>query len=174
MFKNLNWFEVNFKDISILNSKIKQKVLIPSKFKNYNKVYISRKDSRENRNLINEDELENELEKSGYKIVLFSKLSLKDKINLFNETRKIVTPLGSAIHNIYFNKNHNKKIEVTLIGFKNYFFKDYKQISLINNIKLNFIPCKSILSYSKFWDYNHSSFFIDMDHIRNMIKKNLL
>jgi len=135
----------------------------------YDKIYISRRDSTDSRNLINEIEIENYLKRKGYKIILASKLSLRKKIEIFTKARIIITPLGAGIQNVYFCKKI--KAKVILIGTNRYFHQKFiLQLSYFKKIKLYFIPCEELLSYTTHFDYLHSSFYLDLNILKEAIK----
>ncbi len=135
----------------------------------YDKIYISRRDSTDSRNLINEIEIENYLKRKGYKIILASKLSLCKKIEILTKARIIITPLGAGIQNVYFCKKI--KAKVILIGTNRYFHQKFiLQLSYFKKIKLYFIPCEELLSYTIHFDYLHSSFYLDLNILKEAIK----
>jgi capsular polysaccharide biosynthesis protein len=158
LFPIIPWFEISKNEVNFLGSlpKLQNKNSLK---KSYDKIYISRADSRDNRNLINEKEIEYFLKSKGYKILLASKLDINKKIQIFSKAKIIITPLGSAIHNFLFCKKINAK--VILIGTKKYFIKDYIQYAFLKKLNLHFIEATEIPSYTDAWQYNHSSFFLN-------------
>jgi capsular polysaccharide biosynthesis protein len=136
------------------------------------KIYISRTDAKENRNLINEKEIENYLSKKGFKIIIASKLSLYEKINIIENAEVVITTLGSALYNFLFCKNI--KAKVVLIGTKRFLIRDFLQFSYLKNIQLFFLKATEIPSYSKQWQYQVSSFFIEIKKLKEGLKQGLL
>jgi len=158
LFPIIPWFEISKNEVNFLGS-LPKLINKNSTKVSYDKIYISRTDARENRNLINEKVIENYLKSEGFKILLASKLNINKKIEIFSKAKIIITPLGSAVHNFLFCKKINAKI--ILIGNKKYFIKDYIQYAFLKNLNLHFIEATEIPSYTAAWQYNHSSFFLN-------------
>jgi len=158
LFPIIPWFEISKNEANFLGS-LPKLINKKSLKKGYDKIYISRADARDNRNLINEKEIENYLKSKGFKILLASKLNINNKIQIFSKAKIIITPLGSAIHNFLFCKKINAK--VVFIGTKKYFIKDYIQYAFLKKLNLHFIEATEIPSYTDAWQYNHSSFFLN-------------
>jgi len=158
LFPIIPWFEISKDEVNFLGS-LPKLVNNNSTKAGYDKIYISRADARDNRNLINEKEIENYLKSKGFKILLASKLNINNKIQIFSKAKIIITPLGSAIHNFLFCKKINAKI--VFIGTKKYFIKDYIQYAFLKKLNLHFIEATEIPSYTNAWQYNHSSFFLN-------------
>ena len=163
VFPALSYFEISQDECNFLS-----KIIIKytsSLSISYDKIYISRRDSTDSRNLINEIEIEDYLERKGYKIILTSKLSLRKKIEILTNAKIIITPLGAGIQNIYFCKKI--KAKVILIGTNRYFHQKYfLQLSYFKKIKLFFIPCVELTSYTDDFGYLHSSFYLDLEILK--------
>ena len=167
IFPSLAYFEISKEESNFL-SQVSKKLFSKSK-SFYEKVYISRRDATESRNLINEIEIENYLKTKGFKIVLLSKLNLKKKIKLFTNAKIIITPLGAGIQNLYFCKNI--KAKVLLIGTNRYFQQKYfLQLSYFKKIKLYFIQALELTSFSNDYGFLHSSFYVNLDVLKSAIK----
>jgi capsular polysaccharide biosynthesis protein len=166
-FPSIEWFEMSKKKSLFLSNKIIRKRINFSN--NYKKIYISRRDSRDNRNLINEKEVENYLITKGFKIILASKLDIYKKINILENAEIIVTTLGSGLFNLFFCKTI--KAKVVLIGTKTFLIRDFVQLSFFKKIKLYFVEANQIPSYSKQWQYQVSSFFIEIKNLKEMLNK---
>jgi hypothetical protein len=167
VFINKTWFQLSQKESYFLSNRI-----INKKINNSNsskKIYISRRDARDNRNLINEEEIEKSLALEGFEIILASKLNIYQKINILQNAEIIITTLGSGIFNLFFCKNIKAKI--VLIGTKRYFIKDFIQIAFFKKIKLFFLEANEIPSYSKQWQYQVSSFFIEIKKLKILLTK---
>lgn len=158
LFPIISWFEISKNEVNFLGT-LPKLIIKNSKKADYDKIYISRADTKENRNLINEKEIENYLKSKGFKILLASKLNINKKIEIFSKAKIVITPLGSAVHNFLFCKKIDAK--VILIGTKKYFIKDYIQYAFLKKLNLHFIEATEIPSYTTAWQYNHSSFFLN-------------
>ena len=167
IFPSINWFEISKNESKYLSNKIIRKNL--NRNNNFKKIYITRRDARDNRNLINEKEIENYLAKKGFKIIRASQLSIHQKINILENAEIIISTLGSALYNFFFCKNIQAK--VILIGTKRFLIRDFLQFSFLKNIQLYFLKAKEIPSYSKQWEYQVSSFFLEEKNLENLLKK---
>ncbi|PRY11226.1 uncharacterized protein DUF563 [Pontibacter ummariensis] len=79
-------------------------------------LYISRSDSKI-RNVLNEKELLKELAPFGFKTVVSSQLSIKEKIRLFSRAKVVVGATGAGLINMFFCKPGTKMIEIFNEGF---------------------------------------------------------
>jgi hypothetical protein len=167
IFPSINWFEISKKESIYLSNKIVRKNF--NKNNNFKKIYISRRDARDNRNLINEKEIEKHLANKGFKIIQASQLNIHQKINILENAEIIISTFGSALSNFFFCKNI--KAKVILIGTKRFFIRDFLQFSFLKNIQLYFLNANEIPSYSKQWEYQVSSFFLEEKNLENLLKK---
>jgi capsular polysaccharide biosynthesis protein len=167
IFPSINWFEISKKESIYLSNKIVRKNF--NKNNNFKKIYISRRDARDNRNLINEKEIEKYLANKGFKIIQASQLNIHQKINILENAEIIISTFGSALSNFFFCKNI--KAKVILIGTKRFFIRDFLQFSFLKNIQLYFLNANEIPSYSKQWEYQVSSFFLEEKNLENLLKK---
>lgn len=67
------------------------------------RIYISRRDSLDCRNLVNGEEIEEIFASRGFSIILASKLSAKEKIEIFSTARYVAGPFGTAFHYMQFS-----------------------------------------------------------------------
>jgi hypothetical protein len=168
VFPDLSYFEISEDECNFLSKIVKKNT--SSVTISYDKIYISRRDSTDSRNLINEIEIEDYLKEKGYKIILLSKLSLRKKIEIFTNAKIIITPLGAGIQNVYFCKKINAK--VILIGTSRYFHQKYfLQLSYFKKINLFFIPCVELTSYTNDFGYLHSSFYLDLKILKEALSQ---
>ena len=105
----------------------------------------------------------------GFKIILASKLDIYKKINILENAEIIVTTLGSGLFNLFFCKKI--KAKVVLIGTKTFLIRDFVQLSFFKKIKLYFVEANQIPSYSKQWQYQVSSFFVEIKNLKEMLNK---
>lgn len=168
VFPALSYFEISKDECNFLSKIVKKHTsLVPIR---HDKIYISRRDSTDSRNLINEIEIEDYLKGKGYKIILISKLSLSKKIEIFTNAKIIITPLGAGIQNVYFCKKVNAK--VILIGTRRYFHQKYfLQLSYFKKINLFFIPSVELTSYTDDFGYLHSSFYLDLEILKEALSR---
>ncbi|TPE43069.1 glycosyltransferase family 61 protein [Pontibacter mangrovi] len=79
-------------------------------------LYISRSDSKI-RNVLNEQELLQALEPYGFKTVVSSQLSIKEKIKLFSKAKVVLGATGAGLISMFFCKPGTKMIEIFNEGF---------------------------------------------------------
>jgi len=168
IFPSLGYLEISKPESNFLSIIKKNKAIKYQKY--YEKIYISRRDSSNSRNLINEIEIEDFLRSIGYKIILASKLSISDKISFLSNAKIIITPLGSGIQNVYFCKRIKAKI--LLIGTERYFHQKYfLELSYLKKINLYFICAKELSSFDYDYGYLHSSFYLDLKAFKQSLIK---
>lgn len=113
-----------------------------SRVKYYDKIFIERdysefnlKDDlskyRNNRILINNDEIKNFLKKNGFKSFKFNNLSFADQIKLFSKAKIIISMFGAELSNLIFCNKGTKVIEIK----NNIKLKEFKNISKLCNLK---------------------------------------
>ena len=140
-----------------LNRDIKKRKIISNKKKD--KIYITRRDSRSSRILINEEEIIKYLEKKNYRICNFSKLNIVQKIKLLSKAKTIVSPVGAGLFNLFFANISNSNLYI--IAGKIYMPRVFLDLSFYKKININIMLAKTIPSYSQWWKYNHSSIFLN-------------
>jgi len=91
-----------------------KKVFLTSKKidKQYEKIYVCRGITKNNRSVINEREIVSYLEKNGFMKVCMDGLSITRQAQIFNSAKVIVAPHGGALSNLVFAKKGTKVIEI--------------------------------------------------------------
>jgi hypothetical protein len=79
-------------------------------------IYISRKDSKL-RIVTNEDSVINVLKADGFETILSSKLSFKEKINLFYKAKIIVSASSAGLGSLFYANSQGKLLEIFSQGF---------------------------------------------------------
>ena len=155
---NENYEYFNF----YLLSKLKKRVLIKANEKKiffnneFQKIYISRSDSRNERSFKQNHEIEEFLVKKGFKIVVLSEFSFLEKAMIFNKAKVILGLHGAGLANILFSKKKTKIIEITSPKWPDMFEKlskclmlNYKKV-IIKKIDKNNTVNLSISEIKKF------------------------
>lgn len=119
------------------------------------KIYLSRRDSRVYRNLINEIETENIFRGAGFEIVKTSELSPEEKIQLFANARYIAGPLGAAFTYAPFASN----AELIVLTSNMYFPKMFLELASIQSVRIHYIRGIGLRHYNDVWGYEHCSFY---------------
>lgn len=101
-------------------------------------LYISRSDSKM-RNVLNEKELLQALEPYGFKCVVASQLSIKEKIKLFSKAKVIMGATGAGLISMLFCKPGTKMIELFNEGFV---IEPFYDIASKINLDYEYIICK--------------------------------
>ncbi|MBB1298295.1 DUF563 domain-containing protein [Pseudoalteromonas sp. SR41-7] len=108
---------VNVKSQKYIWHKIKS-FFKPEGLRNDRKVYLSRKLlKKEKRRLANEDKVEAIFSKFGFEIIYPETLSLKEQVNLLHNSKIVVGPSGSALHNAAFMQEGSLLISLTTPEF---------------------------------------------------------
>jgi capsular polysaccharide biosynthesis protein len=173
-------------DTLIVTSPVRHKGLIPtwlckSHYKNFVKdavskqnkypplVYIRRGDSKI-RQIINEPELMNLLEKNGFKSYLLSELSFKEQVKLFSSAKVIVSAHGAGLANLAFCQRGTRLIELFAAE---YIKPTYQMISKRVGIDYSYIICGSILSKQRMAikKARNQNIFVDLNEISFIFQK---
>lgn len=112
-----------------------------TKNKQNKRIYISRKDSVNKRNIVNEEELRGRLEKIGFESYRLSSLSIQEQANLFNKASVVVGVHGAGLTNLVFSQANTRVIE---IFSNNYSPKMYKNISQKIGASYQSINCQPV------------------------------
>jgi len=124
--------EVSPLAVDWLNAKIAD---TPSHFAAANRLYLSRSDAKI-RFVSNELQLTDVLREFGFEMLLMSKLSLADQINVFRTADYIIGPHGAAFTNLAFSKPG-----ATFIEFfsKGYYSPSFNRFCAIRDLKYGFL-----------------------------------
>lgn len=101
-------------------------------------LYISRSDSKI-RNVLNEKELLEELQPYGFKTVVSSELSIKEKIKLFSKAKVVLGATGAGLISMFFCKPGTKMIEIFNEGFV---IEPFYDIATKIDLDYEYIICK--------------------------------
>lgn len=124
------------------------------------RLYISRRDS--NRQVTNEDQIFEFLEKLGYKKLIMSELALKDQIDYFRSAESIIIPHGAAGTHILFAPLTCKVIELHSPKWMNHCY-----FSLCHNLGISY---KWIIGTQVEGGLNYS---IDISELKTLILEEL-
>jgi capsular polysaccharide biosynthesis protein len=103
------------------------------------RIFISRKDSSLRR-VINEDEVMEYLGKFGFKAYELSRLSMLEKVKLFNSAKVIISSSGAGLTCLWAGKPGSQVVEIFAEGFVH---THYMNLAYHAGIKYNNIICKS-------------------------------
>jgi len=135
--------------------------------KNYpKKIYIDRSDSVTSkmgyRTLENEEDIKKILKKKGFENIILSKLTFKDQINLFYNSKIIIGLHGSGFSNLVFCKKKTAVIE----------FRNKKTNKAIENLALSCSLKYSSLEHidkKKIFLSQQGSILVDINRLEEMI-----
>ncbi|MBF0161706.1 MAG: glycosyltransferase family 61 protein [Magnetococcales bacterium] len=123
------------------------------------RIYISRRDSRVYRNLVNEEEIEKIFEWFGFSVILASTLSPQEKMRLFASARYVAGPLGAAFSYMPFSLDG----ATIMLTSHAYFPVEFQEMASIRLKRLNVIFGISLQMFSPVWQYGHNSFYLPPD-----------
>ena len=75
------------------------------------KIYLDRGDVTVRR-IVNEEEILRSLEKEGFERITIGDMSMEQQINLFKETKYLVSPHGAGLSNLIFMPSSSKVLEI--------------------------------------------------------------
>jgi len=135
------------------------------------KIYVSRRDSRIYRNLVNEDEVEDLFNSYGYETVVASDLTFLDKVKIFKNAARIAGPLGAAIHYGCFSQ---MRPVFTFLTAEHYLPGEFFQLSsLIESPSIN-VFLGTQLAHADAWGGSHSSFYLNPTLLKRCLEENII
>ncbi len=131
--------------------------------KGYEKIYISRKNLKKElgppRDFINSDYIEDYFFKKGYKIIYPQLLSFRQQVEIFSNSKMIVGPYGSGLHNTLFSDTH-----INVISFQ-------RHTSVQDHIaRLRHQNLYHINSNVSQTNSNNTSYKVNIDDIETVLK----
>jgi hypothetical protein len=118
------------------------------------KIYLTRRDSRLYRNLVNEFEIENIFKDYEFDVITLSELSFEDKLNAFRHARYIAGPMGAGFQYAAFSS-----ATCILLANSTYDNPFVQEIISLNSLESHYIYGNA-LSHHDRWDGTHGSFYI--------------
>ena len=128
------------------------------------RIYISRRDARSCRNMINELEIENIFVEYGFKVLLTSEMSAIDKLEIFSSAEYIATSFGAAVHYSLFSANP----KLILLTSDLYMHYSHFQIVAARQFETHIIKGFGMKFFSD-WGYEHSSFYVPPGIVRKVL-----
>ena len=133
------------------------------------RIYVSRKDAKNARILINEVEIEDVLIKAGFSVVNSSDFSEEDWVSVFRNASVIAGALGAGLLNAAFSKPGAKILALT---GPSYYEAHVAQIASLCGHTLGYIIGDEITSYdAKEGGSRNSNFYICPNEILKALKK---
>ncbi|WP_074937268.1 glycosyltransferase family 61 protein [Pontibacter akesuensis] len=129
-------------------------------------LYISRSDSKI-RNVLNEQELLEALEPYGFKTVISSQLSIKQKIQLFSKAKVVVGATGAGLISMFFCKPGTKMIEIFNEGFV---IEPFYDIASKIELDYQYIICKGKKKVRNADQGQHEHLLVETDKVVEMLE----
>ena len=129
------------------------------------RIYLSRRDARIYRNLVNELEIEKIFNSFGFKIIMPSELSAEEKIQLFSKAKYIAGALGAGFTYAPFAID----AQHIILSSNMYFPVMFPQMAALQLTKINYIRGIGLKHYSDVWGYEHSSFYLPPNLVRDAL-----
>jgi capsular polysaccharide biosynthesis protein len=128
------------------------------------RIYISR-DGQKLRNVVNEKEVVELLEKYGFKKIITDKLSYDDQINICRQAKYLISPHGAGLTNILFMQEGSNVIELaTKPNLRVKPVSDYYK--LCSNLNINYIyhECEMHGNFAQEheYDFHQAQLFVDI------------
>ncbi|MEO5341289.1 MAG: glycosyltransferase family 61 protein [Magnetococcus sp. MYC-9] len=125
-----------------------------------NKIYVSRRDTRGYRNLVNANEIEKLFERYGFSVILLSELSAREKLEIFSSADYLAGPGGAAFWYMPLSQQGITPIILTTSFLSP---PEYKAFTAIQMKPLNVIYGICMKMYSRAWMVTNSSFYMPPD-----------
>lgn len=129
------------------------------------RIYLSRRDARIYRNLVNELEIEEIFKSFGFEIVMPSELNAAEKIELFSKAKYIAGALGAAFTYAPFATD----AQHIILSSNMYFPTMFPQMAALQLTKMNYIRGIGLKHYSNVWGYEHASFYLPPNLVRDAL-----
>ncbi|WP_187261479.1 glycosyltransferase family 61 protein [Pontibacter beigongshangensis] len=131
------------------------------------RIYISRSDSNM-RNVLNEEELVKELEQYGFEHVISSKLSIREKLNLFSRAEAVVSATGAGLVSILFCQPGTKVIEIFNEGFV---IEPFYDIATKTGLDYDYIICPSKKKIRDAAKGQRENLYVDIAQLKKKLGK---
>lgn len=149
---------------------LKKAFIKESMVKPVRRIYLTRKNVKSGRKIVNEIELIRILNSLDFQIVDPAKLSFAKQVELFNESEYIVSPHGAALANIVFCNSGAKVIELFNHPDICQGSQSYLNIARTCNLQLIRLPAKDNAKIATTYS-NRSDFSVDIDAVRSALKQ---
>ena len=149
---------------------IKQAFIKKSTLKPIRRIYLTRKNVKSGRKIVNEIELVRLLKSFDFQIVDPAKLSFTNQVQLFNESEYIVSPHGAALANIVFCNSGTKIIELFNHPDIRRGSQSYLNIAQTCNLNLVRLPAKDNAEIATKYS-NRSDFAVDIDAVTSALRQ---
>jgi hypothetical protein len=133
-------------------------------------VYISRKDSGL-RKVTNEDSVIDALKVLGFEILLSSKLSFREKINLFYKAKVIVSASSAGLGSLFYANSEAKLLEIFSQGFVH---THYYNMARSVGMQYNYLICKHLSPATNGKDGEREDITVDVDQLKQKVQEMLV
>ena len=130
-------------------------------------LYISRSDSSI-RNVLNEKELQQTLEPYGFKTIVSSKLSIRDKIRLFSKAKTVMGATGAGLISMFFCKPGTKVVEIFNEGFV---IEPFYDIATKLDLDYKYIICKNRRKVKNATQGQREHLFVETQKVEEILEK---
>lgn len=129
-------------------------------------IYVARTDATAYRNMINEEAVIRACEERGFRIVVPSELTAREKIAIFKGASLIVGPLGAGLLYSVFSR---RGIDILTMTSRHYLNKTFASLSVAKGFNVIYQLGVPVESYSWIWDNHHCNFFADVEKTRRLL-----
>lgn len=129
------------------------------------RLYLTRRDSRINRNMVNWEEIEPIFEEYGFTNIMASDLSAREKIELFSTAEIVAGPLGAAFTYLPFALNAT----AIFLTIDEYFPPVYLETAAVQLSRIDYLRGFGMKAYTDVWKYQHSSFYMPPNLVRTVL-----
>lgn len=132
-------------------------------------IYISRKDSNLRR-VTNEDSVINVLKADGFETILSSKLSFKEKINLFYKAKVIVSASSAGLGSLFYANPQAKVLEIFSQGFVH---THYYNMAKSVGMNYHYLICKHPSPATTSKEGEREDITVDIDKLKQKVQEML-
>lgn len=133
------------------------------------RIYVSRNDGGNRRQVVNEEEVIDLLRKYDFDVIVPSYISLREQIQIFNDASFVVSPHGAALTNLIFSRLGTSVIEFQSKEFFTRVFWELGKFRKANSYDI--LSCDAETDDTR--HRNHKNLVVDMQSLNKLVKTKL-
>jgi len=158
------WGSEVISDLDIYNE---LSVKCPSTKPGPERIYVSRLDSRNLRRFLNEEKVIELMKEYDFEIVIPSKLTIEEEVNIFRNAKVVVGALGAGLYNTIFTE---PGANIIVLSDPWYLTGWISNIAALRGHNIGFIFGHNFLSFDRVHHGRHSNWIVDTTIIREAIE----
>lgn len=158
------WGSEVISDLDIYNE---LSVKCPSTKPGPERIYVSRLDSRNLRRFLNEEKVIELMKEYDFEIVIPSKLTIEEEVNIFRNAKVVVGALGAGLYNTIFTE---PGANIIVLSDPWYLTGWISNIAALRGHNIGFIFGHNFLSFDRVHYGRHSNWVVDIAMVKEAIE----